>query len=70
MNDELKEAIDLVDGIFHLTSFKNQKEINDAWDFIKMHISMIGRGLYESNNLLGETLLSLRIAGLEVLAIR
>ena len=58
MNDELKEAIDLVDGIFHSTSFKNQKSINDAWDFIKMHVS-IGRGLYEANNLLGETLLSL-----------
>ncbi len=58
MNDELKEAIDLVDGIFRSTSFKNQKAINDAWDLIKMHVS-IGRGLYEANNQLGETLLSL-----------
>lgn len=58
MDKKLSEAIDLVDGIFHSTSFKNQKGINDGWDVIKQRLWLI-EVMEETNKALGDTLLSL-----------
>lgn len=58
MDKKLSEAIDLVDGIFHSTSFKNQKGINDGWDVIKYHLGTV-QDLALVNQALGDTLLSL-----------
>jgi len=58
MNKQLSEAIDLVDGIFHSTSFKNQKAINDGWNVIREHL-WLAEMTVGANQGLGETLLSL-----------